>query len=128
MLEVKYKIWLDNDGKIFGKGPYELLKGVRDKKSLSESARSMGMSYNKAYNLIKEIEGRLGYKLISSQSGGTKGGSSSLTREAEDLIEVYEKFMHECEQSIHDIFNKYYEKGEGFNLTHNKSPILLGGG
>jgi molybdate transport system regulatory protein len=109
MLEVKYKIWLDRDGKVFGKGPYCLLKGIKDKGSLSESAKSMGMSYNKAYNLIKDIEDKLGFKLLTSRSGGTKGGGSSLTKEAESLIRTYEKFFYECEQSIHEIFDKHFK-------------------
>lgn len=108
MLEVKYKIWLDKDGKAFGQGPYCLLKGIKDKGSLSESAKCLGMSYNKAFNLIKDIEARLGYKLLTSRSGGTKGGGSSLTAEAENLIKVYEEFFNECEQSIHEIFNKHF--------------------
>lgn len=109
MLEVKYKIWLENDGKVFGKGPYCLLKGVKDKGSLSEAAKVMGMSYNKAYNLIRLIEGRLGFKLIASKSGGTKGGGSILTLEAENLMEVYEGFLIECEQSIQQLFSKHFK-------------------
>lgn len=108
MFEVKYKIWLDKDGKVFGKGPYCLLKGIREKGSLSKSAKSMGMSYNKAFNLVKDIEDRLGFKLLTSKSGGTKGGGSILTEEAENLIKVYEEFFQECEQSIHEIFSRHF--------------------
>ena len=93
MLQVKYKVWLDDDGIIFGKGPYNLLNGVKDKGSLSVAAKSMGMSYNKAHNLIKKIEERLGFKLLVSKSGGTKGGGSYITEEAENLMKTYESFL-----------------------------------
>lgn len=109
MLQVKYKIWLYEDGKIFGQGPYNLLRGVEGKGSLSEAAKSMDMSYNKAFNLIKGIEDKLEIKLLESKSGGTKGGGSQLTMEAKKLMEAYEKFYLECEQSINSIFNKYFK-------------------
>lgn len=109
MLQVKYKIWLYNEGKLFGQGPYNLLKGVKEKGSLSEAAKSMDMSYNKAFNLIKGIEDKMGMKMLASKTGGTKGGGSQLTMEAENLMEAYEKFYSECEQSINSIFNKYFK-------------------
>lgn len=108
MFEVKYKIWLEQEGKAFGKGPLLLLKGVKESGSLSEAAKAMGMSYNKAYNLIRLIEGRLGYKLIESKSGGTKGGGSYLTKEAEALMQLYGEFFTECERSIQEIYKRFF--------------------
>lgn len=108
MLEFRYKIWLEKEGKVFGKGPYELLRGIRDTGSLSESAKGMKMSYNKAFNLIKDIEKKLGYELLASKRGGTSGGGSTLTSEAETLMMKYESFISECEKSINEIFSKYF--------------------
>ncbi|MFA7573727.1 MAG: LysR family transcriptional regulator, partial [Lutispora sp.] len=92
MYNLKYKIWIDKGGKVFGLGPYQLLLRVKEKGSLSEAAKSMNMSYNKAHTLIKDIETRLGFSLIKSKTGGAGGGFSTLTEEAEDLLLVYEKF------------------------------------
>jgi molybdate transport system regulatory protein len=108
MIEFKYKIWLEKEGKVFGKGPYELLKGIKDKGSLAEAAKSMNMSYNKAFNLIKDIEKNLGYELHTSQRGGSDGGGAKLTIEAEELMVKYEAFICECEKSINEIFTKYF--------------------
>lgn len=109
MLQLGYKIWLDKEGKVFGRGPYELLKGVSETGSLSESAKNMHMSYNKAYNLIKEIERKLGYELLSSKIGGNRGGGSTITVEAEALMEKYLNFVTECENSLKEIFNKHFQ-------------------
>lgn len=110
---MKYKLWIEKDGKVFGKGPLELLMGVKEKGSLSESARAMGMSYNKAYTLIKSIENKLGCRLVSSKSGGENGGGSMITEEAEKLIAVYQAFYSECEESLQQIFQRYFNS---FNL------------
>jgi molybdate transport system regulatory protein len=108
MLELKYKIWLEYSGKVFGKGPYDLLVGVKETGSLLESAKNINMSYNKAFTLIKAIEKRLGYKLIESKVGGVGGGGSKLTPEAEMLMTKYTQFMEECETCLDKIFHKYF--------------------
>jgi len=69
---LKYKIWLDSDGKIFGAGPCQLMQGIAETGSLVSAARTMHMSYSQAYNLIKALERRLGFALITSQAGGRR--------------------------------------------------------
>ena len=108
MYQLKYKIWLENEGKVFGKGPYELLKGVKMYGSLSESAKSIKMSYNKAFHLMKDIEKRLGYSLMTAKTGGSGGGGSKLTEEAEELLTKYEAFLGECDTELQRIFLKFF--------------------
>ena len=108
MVNLGYKIWLEQEGKVFGKGPYELLKRTNEKGSLAEAAKSMKMSYNKAFNLIKAIEKKLGYKLLNSKRGGADKGSSTLTLEAEELMLKYEVFIEECDVALIKIFEKHF--------------------
>ncbi|ATW24918.1 winged helix-turn-helix domain-containing protein [Candidatus Formimonas warabiya] len=108
MLRLKYKIWLDKDGKVFGEGPYRLLKGIEDTGSLNTSAKEMKMSYSQAYNLIKSIEKRLGFPLVHSQAGGYGGGGSQLTDGAKELMKKYLSFRQECEEAIQSLFEKYF--------------------
>lgn len=108
MYNLRYKIWLDKGGTVFGSGSYLLLKGVRDEGSLSKAAKAINMSYNKAHNLTKKIENRLGFQLLKSRPGGAGGGFSQLTDEAEELMSLYEQFYCECEKSLNDIFKKYF--------------------
>jgi molybdate transport system regulatory protein len=55
-MKVTYKVWLDQDGKAFGNGPSELLKRVEKTGSLHQAANQMGMSYSKAWCLIRTLE------------------------------------------------------------------------
>ena len=41
MYKLRYKIWLDQDGKAFGQGPYHLLAGIKETGSLSQAARQL---------------------------------------------------------------------------------------
>ena len=108
MFEFRYKIWLEKEGKVFGKGPYELLNKIKTTGSLAEAAKSMKMSYNKAFNMIKAIEKKLGYELLISKRGGNDRGSSILTAEAEALMIKYDAFIRECETSLQEIFIKHF--------------------
>lgn len=109
-LNLKFKIWLENDGKAFGDGPYQLLVGVHNRGSLRKAAQDMNMSYSLAHKLIKSLESELGYPLIERTVGGAGGGGSSLTQEAKNLMQNYHSFIQEAELALNKLFNKYFAK------------------
>ncbi len=94
MIKVKINSVLtdENDEKFFGNGPLYLLEGVKEKGSLSASAKAMGMSYSKANRLIRNSEEALGFKLLESVSGGKNGGSSSLSEKGEIFLKLYKEY------------------------------------
>jgi len=115
-MKVAYKVWLDNNGKAFGDGPYELLKRVEKTKSLHQAANQMGMSYSKAWRLIRTMEERLGFSLLKRKAGGHSGGGSMVTSEAKELMEHYERFRRDVKVAIEKIYRKHFrsiEKGIG---------------
>lgn len=107
-MKVAYKVWIDNHGKAFGDGPYELLKRVKKTNSLHQASLQMGMSYSKAWRLIRTLEERLGFPLLSRKAGGHCGGGSLLTSEAKILMEHYEPFRREVKGSIEKTFKRHF--------------------
>lgn len=107
-MKAKCKLWIDNNGKVFGKGPYIILKEVEKSGSLSEAAKNIGMSYNKAHSLIKSIEKKLDTKLLIKKIGGVNGGSSTLTPEAKELMENYAKFQRDCEEYVDKSYKNHF--------------------
>ncbi|NLW07138.1 MAG: LysR family transcriptional regulator, partial [Clostridia bacterium] len=75
-MKLRYKIWLENDGKVFGDGPYDLLSRVDKLGSLRAAAREINMSYSQAWELVNGLEQRLGFKLLRREVGGSRGGGS----------------------------------------------------
>lgn len=108
MYHLRYKLWLEKDGKAFGEGPYQLLAGVLESGSLSTAAKKLNMSYSLAYNLIKKIEQNLGFPLLESKSGGLGGGGSELTPQAIALMEKYNDFQTEATTLLQELFNKHF--------------------
>jgi molybdate transport system regulatory protein len=108
-MKVGYKVWLDQDGKAFGDGPYDLLRRVEKAKSLHQAAHQMGMSYSKAWRLIQTLEERLGFALLERKVGGKCGGESKLTPVARNLMRDYKRFRNEVKEAIEKIYQKHFD-------------------
>ena len=112
-MRIGYKVWLDNHGKAFGDGPYELLKRVDETHSLHRAAKEMGMAYSKAWRLIGTMEKRLGFLLIERKVGGPSGGGSRVTSHGKELMNRYRRFQKDVNTSLEKIYRTHFEK-EGF--------------
>jgi molybdate transport system regulatory protein len=109
MVKAACKIWIcKNNEKAFGQGPCELLKQVEKMNSLHQAAHQMGMSYNKAWGLIRLIEKRLGFLLLDKQVGGKSGGGSRVTLRAKDFIERYERFEMDAMRAVEKAYRKHF--------------------
>ena len=111
-MKIGYKVWLDNNGKAFGDGPYELLRRVEKMMSLHQAANQMGMSYSKAWRLIRTLEERLGFALLERKVGGQSGGGSQVTPKGKDLMNHYERFRRDVEKGLEKIYQKHFGKME----------------
>ncbi len=107
-MKAAYKVWLDNNGKAFGEGPYELLQRIEATGSLHQAAKELKMSYRKAWLVLHRCEEKLGFHLLDRQVGGASGGGSRLTPRARKLIARYGKFQREVDQSLERIYRKYF--------------------
>lgn len=72
---------LYTDEKCFGPGVAMLLERVDRLHSLRSAAMDMDMAYSKAWTILRNAEKCLGFKLISSTTGGRHGGGAVLTPE-----------------------------------------------
>ena len=123
-MKVVCKIWLDHNGKAFGEGPFELLKRVEKTTSLHEAAHQMGMSYSKAWCLIRTLEERLGFILLERKVGGISGGGSQLTPEARNLMKHYGRFQKDVKEALEKIYLKHFGQKRGQTWKLRKfSPL-----
>ncbi|TEB15835.1 Molybdenum-pterin-binding protein MopB [Pelotomaculum sp. FP] len=111
-MRLAYKIWLDNNGKVFGDGPYDLLLRVEQTGSLSKAAAEIGMSYNKAWRLIRSMEDRLGFPLLKCKAGGSSGGGSEVTSQALRLMQQYRALREEVENTLEMLYTKHFNNKE----------------
>lgn len=108
-MNIKYKIWLEDENKAFGKGPYDLLVQIDKLGSINMACKELNMSYSKGFKIIKNIENELGFKLLDRKVGGKEGGGCSLTKDAKRLISAYENFTEELDIEINKLFKKHFD-------------------
>ena len=108
-MDYRFRFWLiKNDKKVFGEGPLNLLKKVDELGSLRQAALAMGMSYSKAWKVMKQVEEELQIKLLERTIGGKTGGGSTITSEAKDFIQRYEAFMASIDEKIKEEVTRYF--------------------
>ncbi|MEN3006092.1 MAG: substrate-binding domain-containing protein [Candidatus Methanosuratincola petrocarbonis] len=89
-MKPKFQVWLEEGGKyIIGEKEARILEGIRNYGSLIAAAKSAGMTYAYAWNLIEELSARLGEAIVVARRGGEDGGGTALTEKGEELLESY---------------------------------------
>ncbi|MCC6628992.1 MAG: LysR family transcriptional regulator [Chloroflexi bacterium] len=104
-MEPRLKVWVERDGEIvLSDWRIELLEQIDRTGSLSRAAEALGVPYRTAWHKLKQIEQRLGVRLVTSHSGGSDGGHTALTPSARLLIERYHQFTVGLQQDIDQRF------------------------
>jgi len=113
-MEVRSKIWLEVDGEaVFGTGRDALLREIEQTGSINRAAKSLGISYRKALSYIQNMEKRIGIRLVERHAGGRNGGGATLTGEARDLLQKYEKLERGINELLDLRFLEIFGSGNG---------------
>ena len=100
---VNGSLWVEGNGtRFFGPGPVELLQLIEETGSINQAAKKMGMSYKKAWEMVNRLNEIVGSSMVVTATGGEKGGGSSISEEAKQLIEWY--------VSLRERFRKFMEE------------------
>jgi molybdate transport system regulatory protein len=107
--KVNGSLWIEGEGqRFFGPGPVELLELIESSGSISKAAKSMGMSYKKAWELVNRVNGMTAKPFVITSIGGEEGGGSTISAEAKEMIAWY--------KSLRERFRKFLES-ESAGLT-----------
>jgi molybdate transport system regulatory protein len=76
-------------GDRIGPGKIALLEAIRSTGSISAGARSLGMSYRRAWLLVEEVNHMLREPAVTAETGGRSGGGAALTPVGQRVINLY---------------------------------------
>jgi molybdate transport system regulatory protein len=76
-------------GDRIGPGKIALLEAIRSTGSISAAARSLGMSYRRAWLLVEEINDALRTPAVAAETGGRRGGGANVTAAGERVVDLY---------------------------------------
>lgn len=74
-----------------GPGKVDLLEQIGETGSLTEAAANLGMSYMRAWTLIKTVEHCFAEPLVTMSRGGAKHGGAKLTPTGLRVLKLYRK-------------------------------------
>jgi molybdate transport system regulatory protein len=95
--KIKSRIWIEYDNHVLlGEGRVQLLKAIDDTGSLSKAAKSLNLSYKKAWNLIDSVNKSAKKPVTINSIGGKGGGGAELTEYGKSLISVFDEINTNC--------------------------------
>jgi len=81
----------------FGPGKAELLEYIAATGSIRTAAQEMGMSYPRAWSLVREMNDLFTGPLVARTRGGGSGGGAALTPLGEKVLATYTQMETACE-------------------------------
>jgi len=79
------------DAIAIGPGKISLLEAIDETGSITAAAKSLDMSYRRAWMLLDELNRSLRQPAVDSAKGGQHGGGSELTEVGRQLIDTYRR-------------------------------------
>ena len=93
-----------------GPGKAALLDAIGLTGSISAAARSMGMSYRRAWLLVDTMNAVFRTPLVETSAGGKAGGGASLTPLGRDVLKRYRKLEQATLRAVKREFGALIKK------------------
>ena len=88
----------------FGPGKADLLEAIARTGSISQAAKSMNMSYRRAWQLVETMNHSFQSGLVETQKGGTHGGGAKLTDLGESILSQFRQMEIKARVAIEQDF------------------------
>ena len=110
-LRLNGRIWLETTSadateRFMGIGRMELLCHIQRTGSINQAAKSMRMSYKRAWELIHSMNQQASQPVVITQTGGEKGGGAVVTAEGEKYLMHYQALQERFQQFLADELTK----------------------
>ncbi|MGH8798876.1 MAG: winged helix-turn-helix domain-containing protein [Casimicrobiaceae bacterium] len=74
-----------------GPGKIDLLEAIDAAGSISAAARSLGMSYRRAWLLVDTMNRCFAKPVVEAEAGGQRGGGARLTSLGDEVVDRYRR-------------------------------------
>ncbi len=110
MQKLRIKVWIECEtgDSVFGEGQMHILETIREQGSINAAAKALGMGYRSMWGRLRKMEKRLNKPLLVRIKGGAAGGQSTLTPEAEDMVNKFKLLQQQITTASETIFNRIY--------------------
>jgi len=99
--KIKSRIWIEGEnGTFLAEGRIALLKQIIESGSISAAAKTMKMSYKKAWEIIDGMNKESKSPLVMRVSGGKGGGGTQVTEDGLEAIKLFEGLNKKCKNYL----------------------------
>lgn len=120
-MEVFGRFWVKKDGKNYlGIGRVELLRRIEQTGSISQSAKTMRMSYKSAWDSIDAINNLSDLALVERFIGGKGGSGTTLTDEGKKAIAAFDA-MNDAKEA----FCAYFKECKDLDELEKRAKNFL---
>ena len=91
MTRIRVSLYLGEAGHKLGPGKVQLLEAIEEHGSLSAAARSMGMAYRHAWEMVDELNRCFATPAVALSTGGRAGGGAALTAWGRELVRRFRR-------------------------------------
>ncbi len=111
-MELKTKLYLvDEEGnKFMGIGVLWLLDQVEKQNSLRKASLALGISYSKAFSMVRNLEKSLGVPVLRRRKGGANRDGATLTEFALKFLSLYRGFDKQAKASLEAPYSQFKEE------------------
>lgn len=92
-----------------GPGKAALLEAIAQSGSISKGARSMGMSYRRAWLLVETMNASFTGALVEAVRGGSGGGGARVTPLGEEILRQYREMEAEAAELLSERLARFAE-------------------
>jgi molybdate transport system regulatory protein len=107
----------------FGPGKADLLEALEETGSITRAASRLGMSYMRAWTLIRTMNRCFCEPLVEAVRGGIRGGGGArLTPTGRQVLELYRQMDEKCLESVQPQWRKLQKllsRGRSFAADKN---------
>jgi molybdate transport system substrate-binding protein len=122
---VGLRIWVERAGQaVLGAGRVELLEAIDRWHSISAAARHMGMSYRRAWLLVKSVNLAAEQPLVIAAPGGFQGGGAHLTPAGRCAVAVFRELQEQLRHSADSLLPRL-AKSAGTASLHVAAAVSL---
>lgn len=86
------------EGERLGPGKVALLEAIDASGSITAAAKSLGMSYRRAWLLVEEMNAMFEPAVVETAHGGAKGGGAILTSFGREVVARYRRIEEALER------------------------------
>jgi len=87
------RVWIDGpEGTFLGYGRIVLLERIREHGSITKAAKSMEMSYRRAWDLVESMNRQASAPFVETATGGKGGGGARVTELGEQAVRFFWEF------------------------------------